>query len=258
MQDGATPTALDVQEPQKPADVAPLQLPKQKEPEADGMVNKADRIIPQDQGDKPSKSKFGNTSIAKQLTAAELNARLNVDELDESKIKIKEAWQDGNDTKIKLANGDTIQFGRDSEGYASIGVPPGQPADVTTMMSMAEIARAKGWKDLTVSGSEEFRALSYFVIKNAGLKMNNPPEASVLEQYRDRFEQTLATGIDPVTAERQAQKDLAGVSDKPIAPAGTKTTEPEATAKAAEPDRKPAEPDKKPRPAAKAAAPVMR
>lgn len=235
MQDGAAPTLPDVQ---------PLHLPKQKEPEADGMVNKADRIIPQDDGGKPAKSKFaGNSSIARQLTAAELNARLNIDELDESKVKVKEAWQDGQDTKIKLDNGDTISFGRDGEGYARIGVPEGQPADVTTMMAMSEIARAKGWKEINVNGSEEFRALSYFAITNAGIKMLNPPEAAVLEQYRERFEQTLATGIDPKTAERQAQNALTGASDKPIAPSA-KVTEPEA--------------DKKPRPGIKAPSPAMR
>lgn len=241
MQDGAVQTAQDTQ---APTDNAPLQLPKQKPVESDGMVNRQDRVIPDANAEKAPKSKFaGNTSIAKQLTAAELNARLNIEELDESKVKVKEAVQDGQDTRIKLANGDTIEFSRDSEGYARIGVPPGQPTDVTTMMAMSEIARAKGWKEINVSGSEEFRALSYFAITNAGIKMLNPPETAVLEQYRERWEQTLATGVDPKAAERQAQNALTGASDKPVAP----------TAKVAEPEA-----DKKPRPAARVSAPAMR
>lgn len=254
MQDGAVPTA---QEDQKPADTTPLQLPKQKPAEPDAMVNKQDRVIPDP--DTPAKSKFaGNTSIAKQLTAAELNARLNIEELDADKVKVKEAWQDGQDTKIKLANGDTIEFGRDGDGYARISLPPGQPNDVTTMMAMAELARAKGWKDLNVRGGEEFRALSFFAITNAGLTMKDPPPPEVLEQYRERFEQTLATGIDPKTAERQAEKDLAAKAEKEAtakadAPVGASTKFSEPAVKAPEPEA-----EKKPRPAAKAAAPVMR
>jgi hypothetical protein len=244
MQDDPARAALNVQEPQKPADDMPLQLPKQKPAEADGMVNKADRVIPQQEAETPAKSKFaGNSSIARQLTAAELNARLNIDELDASKVKVKEAWQDGQETKIKLDNGDTIQFGRDSDGYAKISVPEGQPPDVTTMMAMSSLARSKGWKEINVSGGEEFRALSFFTLANEGIKMLNPPDAAVLEQYRDRFEQTLKTGIDPKTAERQAQNTLIGASDKPIAP----------TAKIGEPEA-----DKKPRPSVKASAPAMR
>ncbi len=248
MQDGAVPTAQDVQ---KPADDTPLQLPKQKPVEADGMVNKQDRVIPQEQDNNPAKSKFaGNTSIAKQLTAAELNARLNIDGLDESKVKVAEAWQDGQDTRIKLANGDTIEFGRDSEGYARISLPPGQPNDVTTMMAMAEMARAKGWKEINVRGGEEFRALSFFALANAGLAMKDPPPLEVREQYRERFEQTLATGVDPKTAERQAEKDLAAKAETPVG-GSPKSSEP--AAKAAEPEA-----DKKPRPAVKAPAPAMR
>lgn len=247
MQDGAVPTAQDVQ---KPADDTPMQLPKQKPAEPDGMVNKDDRIIPQEDADAPAKSKFaGNTSIAKQLTAAELNARLNIEGFDEKKVDVQKAWQDGQDTNIKLGNGDIITFGRDAEGYARIAVPPGQPADVNTMMAMAEIARAKGWKEINVSGGEEFRALSFFAISNAGLTMINPPPAEIREQYRERFEQTLATGIDPKTAERQAEKALAAASDKPAA------DKPAAPAvKSPDPD----ELEKKRRPAPKASAPGMR
>lgn len=272
MQDVDAPATADIQEPPKPAEDVVMTPPRQvrkNEPESDGLVNKADRVIPEpDEEQKTGKSKFAITH--KQLTPQEMNKYLNVDGLDESKVQVKDAWLKGSDVHIELANGESLIVGRNADGYAQIRHTNSQNPDAATMMAMAEIAKAKGWKDIDVTGnSQEFRALSYFAITNAGLIMNNPPNAQVLEEYRERFEQTLKTGVDPVAQERREKAAEAEAKKEAAAAAAAKDPDAEAdvTAPATkEPAAKAPEakaptaaaPETKTRPTVRTSAPAMR
>ncbi|HYD17633.1 MAG TPA: hypothetical protein VEF76_04045 [Patescibacteria group bacterium] len=157
-----------------------------------GMINPDERPEPPPPPAQNTKSKFAGDSVARQLTAQELNNALNIEQLDDSKIKIKEALIDPNrQIEIKLANGDSFHVGRDGDGYTRISVPDGQPANVETLIAMAAVAKGKGWDSISVRGGEEFSALSYHVLKDAGIKMLNPPSDEVIERYRPQYEAAL-------------------------------------------------------------------
>ena len=212
-------------------------------PDDSRFVNENDRVIPPQDGErKTSKSKFAlDDNTPRQLTSKEINKELGTFELDEEQARIRKAWLFGNEVKIELANGQTFTCGRDSDGRAYIDAPKTGPVDATSMIAMAEIARAKGWPSVTVNGKgEEFRALSCLAIEHAGLKMNDAPERAVVEKYRERFETALATGVDPVA---EARREQAAEADKPAAPSGKS------------PDT---EPEKQKRPAVKVGAPAMK
>lgn len=191
------------------------------------MINKNDRVIPQEGDDaKKTKSKFAR-DMARPLSMAELTANLEIDQLDESKIKVKKAWlTEDNHVKIDLANGESISFGRDADGYARITAAPppdGGPRDATTTIAMAALAAARGWESVSVHGSdEEFRALSFLAISNAGLQMINPPPSHVIDKYRERFQTTLETGVDPVAEAHRQEVKAAADKPAPTSPAGDK------------------------------------
>lgn len=193
-----------------------------------GMVNKNDRVIPPEDGDtKKSKSKFAKDT-ARQLSMEELTANLEIAQIDESKIKVKKAWlTEDNRVKIDLANGQSISFGRDAEGYARITAelpPDGGPMDATTTIAMAALAAARGWDSVDVNGNaEDFRALSYLSIHNAGLKMNDPPPMDVVDKYRERFKEALETGVDPVAEAHRREVKAAAEKPDPKSPAGEKS-----------------------------------
>jgi len=196
--------------------------------EPNSFVNKNDREDEVDEKTGRKKSKFVDDDYQASLSVDLLKFKLKASGLDESMLYMNKAWEEDKKIKIELKNGQTLVSDRDPDGFSRVSAPPG-PADAISLIAMAEIARGKGWPSVTVRGnSEEFRALSFLALQQAGVEMESPPHPHIIEKYRPRFEATLRTGIDPeadhrrreaaAEAEKQAARDAAKKKEEPVAP----------------------------------------
>ncbi|HYD17634.1 MAG TPA: hypothetical protein VEF76_04050 [Patescibacteria group bacterium] len=170
--------------------------PQQAKPDAQaGLQNPEDAP---DDAAPPEQKAAAKTKFAKPeggnriLTQEELKEKLKLDAVDYAALRIRDAQLVDDKVVMRLDNHHTIAYGRDRSGQDFIGTQADAPFDATTAIAITALAKTKAWDNMVLKGDDEQRALLFLATQKAGLTVTDPPPASLVDMYRDKFEAAQA------------------------------------------------------------------